>query len=123
MITVIGSAVLDIVLKVNEEKFEKGEKIEVKDFEFSLGGGALNASLTFKKLGLKPEVYFHLGKDFLGEIIKNKVKKLKLKQKFFTIKKLLLFRLLSCHQAKKESFLFTEVNFLNLKIMNLRALK
>ncbi len=120
MITVIGSAVLDIILKVKEENFERGEKIEVENFEFSLGGGALNASLTFKKLGLKPEIYFHLGKDFLGEIIKNKVKKLKLKTKVFYHREATTFsviilppskeRIIFVHRGKLSEFKINELN-------------
>jgi len=120
MITVIGSTVLDIILKVKEEKFEKGKKIEVEDFKFSLGGGAFNASLTFKKLGLKPEIYFHLGKDFLGEIIKNKVKKLKLKTKIFLHKEATIFsiiilppskeRIIFVHRGKTSAFKLSELN-------------
>jgi len=86
-ITLIGSAVLDIILVSKEKNISLGQKIEVDDFHFSLGGGALNASLTFKKLGLKPHLFCHLGKDFLGEIIEQQIKKLNLDYEVFRHKR------------------------------------
>lgn len=119
MITALGTATLDIILKTKEKEIKEGTKIEIDDFDFSLGGGALNASVTFQKLGFKPEVYFHLGKDFLGEIIKQKVKKLKLKYHIFYHQQATTFslivlpkdkeRIIFVHRGKESDFKLNEL--------------
>jgi sugar/nucleoside kinase (ribokinase family) len=81
-IITLGTATLDIILKTNQE-IKQGSKIEIYDVFFSLGGGALNAATTFKNLNLDYLAYFRLGKDLIGKIIFQKIKKEKLKTKIF----------------------------------------
>lgn len=81
MITCLGTATLDIILRCKEIK--PGSKIEVLETFFSLGGGALNAATTFKKLNLPYKTYFRLGKDLISKIILQKIKKEKINSKIF----------------------------------------
>jgi sugar/nucleoside kinase (ribokinase family) len=81
-IITLGTATLDIILKTNQE-IKEGSKIEIQNVFFSLGGGALNAATTFKNLNLDYLAYFKLGKDLIGKIIFQKIKKEKLKTKMF----------------------------------------
>lgn len=118
-ITAIGSVVLDIILVSDEKKLELGSKIEVKDFAFSLGGGAFNASATFKKLGLDPKIYFHLGKDFLGRIIESELRKIRINYRIFRHKKSTTFsvvflpargeRLIFVFRGPESEFTFKEL--------------
>ena len=81
MITCLGTATLDIILRCKEIK--PGSKIDVIETFFSLGGGALNAATTFKNLNLQYQTYFRLGNDLIAKIILQKIKKEKLKSKIF----------------------------------------
>jgi len=81
-IIILGTATIDIILRTNQE-IKQGSKIEIKDVFFSLGGGALNAATTFKNLNLDHLAYFRLGKDLIGKIIRQKIKKENLKTKIF----------------------------------------
>lgn len=81
-IVVLGTATLDIVLKTDQE-LKKGEKIEINKVYISLGGGALNAATTFKKLDLDYLAYFRLTKDLIGNLILRKIMKEKIKSRIF----------------------------------------
>jgi sugar/nucleoside kinase (ribokinase family) len=81
-IITLGTATLDIILQTHQE-IKEGSKIEIQDVFFSLGGGALNAATTFKNLNLDYLAYFRLGRDLIGKIIFQKIKKEKLKTKIF----------------------------------------
>ncbi len=81
-IIVLGTATLDIILKT-EEKIQEGKKIESKEVNISLGGGALNAATTFKNLSLDYIAYFRLGRDLIGKLILKNIHKNKLKAKIF----------------------------------------
>lgn len=117
----LGSAVLDIILKTKETKDpDWGEKIEIDDFDFSLGGGALNVAVSLSKLGLDVSSYFHLGKDFIGNILKTKLKKLKIKKNIFYHKKSTSFsiiilppqgeRIIYVFRGKETNFTKNELN-------------
>ncbi len=81
MISVLGTATLDIILK--NKKIEIGQKIEINEVFFSLGGGALNAATTFKNLNLDYQAYFRLGNDLIAKIILQKIKKEKINSQIF----------------------------------------
>lgn len=81
-IIVLGTATLDIILNL-KEKFNLGTKIDVNSVFFSLGGGALNAVTTFKNLKLDYLAYFRLGRDLIGKVILEKIKKEKIKSRIF----------------------------------------
>lgn len=49
--------------------FEYGAKIEVDDAFSSVGGGALNAALSYKRLGFSPAVVSAVGADHYGKNI------------------------------------------------------
>lgn len=123
MITAVGTATLDIILKTKEKEIKEGSKIEIEDFDFSLGGGALNASVTFKKLGLNPQVYFHLGRDFLGEIIKQKVKKLNLKHYIFYHQQATTFSLIVLPKDRERIIFVHRGRESDFKLAELRKIK
>jgi sugar/nucleoside kinase (ribokinase family) len=81
-IITLGTATLDIILQTHQE-IREGSKIEIQNVFFSLGGGALNAATTFKNLNLDYLAHFRLGKDLIGKVILQKIKKEKLKTKIF----------------------------------------
>ena len=81
-IITLGTGTIDIILKTSQE-IKPGSKIEIQDVFFSLGGGALNAATTFKNLNLDYLAYFRLGKDLVGRIIWQKIRKEKIKTKIF----------------------------------------
>jgi sugar/nucleoside kinase (ribokinase family) len=81
-IITLGTATIDVILKTDQE-IKEGSKIEIQNAFFSLGGGALNAATTFKNFNLDYLAYFRLGKDAIGKIIFQKIKKEKLKTKIF----------------------------------------
>ncbi len=84
MITILGTATLDIILKSKKiEKIKEDSKIDIDETFFSLGGGALNAATTFKNLNLDYQAYFRLGNDLIGKIILQKIKKEKINSKIF----------------------------------------
>ncbi len=81
MITCLGTATLDIILRCQEIK--PGSKIDVTETFFSLGGGALNAATTFKNLNLPYRAYFRLGNDLIAKIIFQRITKEKINSKIF----------------------------------------
>lgn len=54
--------------------FSLGSKVEVEEPLFTTGGGALNAAVTFGRLGLKTATIFKVGGDSSGEEIIESVK-------------------------------------------------
>lgn len=52
-----------------------GDKLEVKDIFFTVGGNALNASVTFARQGFKTACAGKIGKDVSGEELKRRLKK------------------------------------------------
>lgn len=81
-IITLGTATLDIILQTTE-RIVAGRKIDIDNSFFSLGGGALNAAATFKNLNLDYLVYFRLGKDLIGKIILDQVRRQKFKTEIF----------------------------------------
>ena len=80
----VGSAVVDAFVRtgVKEKKkeisFPIGTKILVNDLFFSIGGGGMNTSASFSKLGLKTGYLGKIGSDYnsilvLKELKENKV--------------------------------------------------
>jgi sugar/nucleoside kinase (ribokinase family) len=81
-IITLGTATLDFILKT-KQKLSFGTKVDIDEIFISLGGGALNAVTTFKNLNLDYLAYFRLGKDLIGQVILDKLKKEKIKSKIF----------------------------------------
>jgi len=80
-IITIGGAVVDAFVRTNILKkkgllsYPVGEKILVKDTDFSSGGGATNTAVSFSKLGLKTGCISKIGRDNNGKIILEDLKK------------------------------------------------
>ncbi len=73
----IGTATQDIFYPLANDgfKFEKGAKAEVGAPFCSVGGGAVNAAVTFARQGFKTAALFRVGKDAAGESIVREVEK------------------------------------------------
>jgi sugar/nucleoside kinase (ribokinase family) len=87
-VVTIGSATRDAFFKVNFEiipwsktpsgrgyLLPLGEKLEVDDVFFTIGGNAVNASVTFARQGFKTACVSKTGCDVSGEEIKRRLKK------------------------------------------------
>ena len=76
-----GSAVLDIFLDTGlREKgkfmaYPVGEKLQVRDMEFYVGGGGTNTAVAFSRLGLKTGYLGKIADDFSGKKILENLKK------------------------------------------------
>lgn len=53
--------------------FEFGAKINIEDLYITDGGGGCNSATAFARLGLKTKTLMQVGKDELGEVIKNEL--------------------------------------------------
>lgn len=73
----IGTATQDIFypLVSDDFKFEKGAKAEVGAPRCFVGGGAVNAAVTFARQDFKTAALFRVGKDSAGEAIVREVEK------------------------------------------------
>ncbi len=73
----IGTATQDIFYPLASDgfKFEKGAKAEVGAPFCSVGGGAVNAAVTFARQGFKTAALFRTGNDSAGESIVRDVEK------------------------------------------------
>jgi len=84
----IGSATRDAFFKANFEiipwlktpsgkgyLLPLGEKLEVEDIFFTIGGNAVNASVTFARQGFKTACVGKIGCDVSGEELKRRLKK------------------------------------------------
>lgn len=84
----IGSATRDAFFKVNFEiipwpktpsgkgyLLPLGEKLEVEDVFFTIGGNAVNASITFARQGFKTACIAKTGCDVSGEELRRRLKK------------------------------------------------
>jgi len=63
---------LHMHIKDREQSFivlEEGKKITVDDVHTFVGGGAANAAVSFKRLGLDVECFFKIGADHAGDFI------------------------------------------------------
>lgn len=83
----IGDATIDVFMipteseslcKIDEKEcliaFPYGEKIPVKNLEFSIGGNAANNSVGASRLGIKTSIVLTLGQDSVGEMILSRLK-------------------------------------------------
>lgn len=84
----IGSATRDAFFKVDFERISwpktpsgrgyilpVGEKLEVRDIFFTIGGNAVNASVTFGRQGFKTACVAKTGQDVSGEELRRRLKK------------------------------------------------
>lgn len=84
----IGSATRDAFFKarfriINRSDFASGrgyllpvgEKVEISDVFFTIGGNAVNAAVTFSRQGLKTACAAKIGSDVSGEEIKRRLKR------------------------------------------------
>lgn len=74
----IGSATLDILIKVPFITIPYGSKSEIDQLQISFGGGATNTAVGFSRLGLKAAILARCGWDFGGKIIRQELKKEKI---------------------------------------------
>ncbi len=92
-IACIGSATQDIFVKTSEFHFRKsktekgtdlclklGKKFDIDEIHFDFGGGALNTSVGFKKMGFDAHAVISLGNDSTAKKIENllKIEKIKI---------------------------------------------
>jgi len=83
----IGDASIDVFMTPTESEtlcqidtkecfiaFSYGDKIPVKNLEFSVGGNAANNAVGTKRLGLKTGIVLTLGDDNIGNLIIEKLK-------------------------------------------------
>jgi len=86
-IACIGSATEDIFVKTDEFHFRRsktkkgmdlclnlGKKFDIEEIYFDFGGGALNTSIGFKKMGLDTNVLISLGTDSTAKKIERILK-------------------------------------------------
>jgi len=84
----IGDASLDVFVSPTESEavctmdtkkclicFSYGDKIPVKDLQFSVGGNAANNAVGVRRLGLQSGILLTLGSDSIGDQISEKLKK------------------------------------------------
>jgi len=95
-IVTIGGATRDVFVKTDEGKilndqkngkllaFSYGSKIIPEDVIFSYGGGALNAAVSFSRLGLKTGVCINIGKEGTGSLVSKMLEKEKISTSFIT---------------------------------------
>jgi ribokinase len=83
----IGDATIDVFMIPMESEtlcrvdtkecliaFSYGEKIPVKNLEFSIGGNAANNSVGTRRLGISTAIVLTLGQDNVGDMIVNRLK-------------------------------------------------
>ena len=85
----IGSASEDVFIESKEFHFLRrsgeeehadiclpfGKKLDIEKAEFGFGGGAMNSSIGFSRMGLKVSAVLNLGKDLTAQKIKQELKK------------------------------------------------
>ncbi|MEM4330536.1 MAG: carbohydrate kinase family protein [Candidatus Pacearchaeota archaeon] len=86
-----GSALVDIFVESEIKErgnlmcYNVGEKIQIKEMDFSIGGGGFNSAVTFSRMGLKTALMTNIGNELLSEKILERLKKEKIS--FLGIKK------------------------------------
>lgn len=83
----VGDASIDVFMRPTESEslcqlddkdclicFSFGDKIPVKNLDFSVGGNAANNVVGTKRLGVKAGIVLTLGDDFVGNLIVEKLK-------------------------------------------------
>jgi sugar/nucleoside kinase (ribokinase family) len=78
---VVGDICLDVLCCIRE-RAALGEEKHIDNLTFSLGGNAANFAFAAAKLGLKPELFSALGKDFASAFLKQQVKSAGIKPHF-----------------------------------------
>ena len=84
----VGDASLDVFMTPTESEalcqldtkecfiaFSYGDKIPVKNLQFSIGGNAVNNAVGTKRLGINPAIVLTIGLDDIGTQIVDKLKK------------------------------------------------
>ena len=84
----IGSATLDVFVETPEARivsvftqdnknefmaYPYGSKVDIDNFAFEIGGGALNTAINFKNLGYKTTTIVKIGDDPMAEAIQAKI--------------------------------------------------
>lgn len=83
-ITCFGSSLVDIFVYTDIPdngrtlSYPVGEKIQIKNIDFDIGGGGINTSTTFSRFGLKTALICNPGKDEFKDKILQKLKKEKI---------------------------------------------
>jgi sugar/nucleoside kinase (ribokinase family) len=87
-IVTLGSALCDIFIHytnketitlANDQKntqfiaLEEGKKTELSTLTYAIGGGAVNAAISFERLGFNPAIYAKIGDDADGKFILNRL--------------------------------------------------
>ena len=73
-----GADTLHLHLQKQERSyliFEQGTKIDIPQLHYATGGGATNAGVSFKRLGLEVELFFKRGTDVAGQFVHNEMLK------------------------------------------------
>ena len=77
-IFVVGDLCVDVLCKT--KKYAKaGEEAYLDDLTFSLGGNAANFAFASAKLGMKPELFSAIGKDFSTGFLKEELRSVGIK--------------------------------------------
>ena len=86
----IGSATLDVFVETQDANivsvtsldkmtkfmsFPYGSKLDIDEFSFAVGGGALNAASNFSNLGFRTSTIVKLGSDFQSKTILRDIEK------------------------------------------------
>lgn len=103
-VVTIGSTTFDNFIEIDTETmfwdkvpsqralvFPFGEKIEIKNITYSVGGNSANAAITFARQGFKTACVAKIGKDLYGEFIIHKLNQEKINTKYIL------------HNQKKET--------------------
>ncbi len=78
---VAGDICLDVLCSIRE-RAALGEEKHIDNLTFSLGGNAANFAFAAAKLGLKPELFSAIGKDFASAFLKQQAKSAGIKPHF-----------------------------------------
>ncbi len=93
----IGSATMDIFVETPEARivsvsaqefknefmsFPYGSKLDIENFSFEIGGGAVNTAMNFANLGYETAIIVKTGHDPMSEAILEKIKKYNVETKY-----------------------------------------
>lgn len=118
----LGSATLDIFFIFENLNFLKNpnliaEKNTVPEVFIDIGGGGLNSAFNFKNLGLETEAIIKLGKDFIGQMIEEKIRSKNISAKIIKTNGLSTFSLifLNKNNGEKRIFVYRGAEIFNKK--------
>lgn len=105
----VGTAALDIFFIFDNINFFKNlkEKNDVNEYFVDIGGGGLNFAYNFQKLGLDSIAVVKIGNDFIGRIIKDKIKEKKIKAQIVTTKGDSSFSFIFLNKINGKKYIFT----------------